>query len=77
MKEKTSVTLSADVLSSIDRLAGSKFSRSAFIEQVLRRYLSERARMDVQARDLERINRAAESLNSEAAEVLGFQVSED
>jgi len=36
MKEKTSVTLSPEVLTGIDRLAGSKLSRSAFIEKVLR-----------------------------------------
>ena len=32
MKEKTSITLSQEVLKSIDRIAGSKQSRSAFIE---------------------------------------------
>ena len=39
MKEKTSITLSRDLLAGIDRLAGSKGSRSAFIERILRRYL--------------------------------------
>lgn len=77
MKDKTSVTLSRDVLAGIDRLAGSKYSRSAFIELVLRRFLRERARAKVQARDLERLNQAAESLNSEAADVLEYQVPED
>ncbi len=73
MKEKTSITLSGEVLAGIDRLAGSKHSRSAFIERVLRRYLRERARMAVQARDLERINAAPERLNSEAADVMEYQ----
>ncbi|MCU1297552.1 MAG: hypothetical protein JWO91_1830 [Acidobacteriaceae bacterium] len=73
MKEKTSITLSTDVLSGIDRLAGSKHSRSAFIEGVLRRYLRERARQAVEARDLEKINIAAERLNSEAADVMEYQ----
>ncbi|HWF91186.1 MAG TPA: hypothetical protein VN684_02825 [Terriglobales bacterium] len=77
MKEKTSVTLSSDVLSGIDRLAGPRFSRSAFIERVLRHYLKEQARIDSQTRDLERINRASDRLNFEAAEVLAFQISED
>ena len=35
MKEKTSITLSKEVLTGIDRIAGSKQSRSAFIEAVL------------------------------------------
>ena len=73
MKEKTSITLSGEVLAGIDRLAGSKHSRSAFIERVLRRYLRERARAAVQASDLERINAASERLNSEAADVMEYQ----
>jgi metal-responsive CopG/Arc/MetJ family transcriptional regulator len=73
MKEKTSITLSSEVLAKIDRLAGSSRSRSAFIEKVLRRYLIERERAAVQARDLERINRAAEQLNSEAADAMEYQ----
>jgi metal-responsive CopG/Arc/MetJ family transcriptional regulator len=39
MKEKTSIMLSKEVLTDIDRIAGSKQSRSAFIEAVLRQYL--------------------------------------
>jgi metal-responsive CopG/Arc/MetJ family transcriptional regulator len=75
MKEKTSITLSGDVLTAIDRLAGSKQSRSAFIERVLREFLRERARAAVQARDLERINAAAQRLNVEAADVMEYQAS--
>ena len=77
MKEKTSITLSSDILAKVDHLAGSKLSRSAFIERVLRNYFRERSRRKVQARDLERINAAADRLNSEAAEVLDYQASED
>jgi len=70
MMTKTSITLSPDILAKVDNLAGSKLSRSALIEQVLRNYFRERARRRMQARDLERINAAADRLNSEAAEVL-------
>jgi metal-responsive CopG/Arc/MetJ family transcriptional regulator len=77
MKEKTSITLSSDVLARVDRLAGSKLSRSAFIERVLRNYLRDRARKKIHARDLERINAAADRLNAEANEVLAYQASED
>jgi len=76
MKEKTSITLSRDLLAKIDRLAGSKHSRSAFIEHALRRYLLERERAEVEARDLKRINHAADRLNSEAAEVMQYQAME-
>jgi metal-responsive CopG/Arc/MetJ family transcriptional regulator len=77
MKEKTSITLSKDVLAGVDRLAGSRHSRSAFIERVLRKYLRERARNAAHARDLARINAAAESLNAEATDVLTYQTAED
>jgi metal-responsive CopG/Arc/MetJ family transcriptional regulator len=76
MKEKTSITLSAEVLAGIDRLAGSKHSRSAIIEFALRRYLREQARARIEARDLEQLNRAADELNAEAADVLDYQASE-
>jgi metal-responsive CopG/Arc/MetJ family transcriptional regulator len=77
MKDKTSITLSRDVLAGIDRLAGSRQSRSAVIEAVLRRFLRSRARAEVEAHDLERINRASDRLNAEAAEVLDYQVWEE
>lgn len=77
MKEKTSITLSRDLLTGIDRLAGSDGSRSAFIERVLRRYLREQVRAQANARDLERINQAAERLNGEVADVLDYQAAED
>jgi len=77
MKDKTSITLSRDVLAGIDRLAGSKLSRSAVIEKVLRQYLREKARAAIQARDVELINAAADRLNAEANDVLDYQVSEE
>jgi metal-responsive CopG/Arc/MetJ family transcriptional regulator len=77
MKEKTSITLSSDVLAKVDHLAGSKLSRSAFIESVLRIYFQERARKKTHARDLERINAAADRLNSEAEDVLSYQALDD
>jgi len=73
MKEKTSITLSKDVLTSIDRIAGSKQSRSAFIEAVLTQYLRRQARAQVEARDLELINKAADELNEEVEDVLRYQ----
>jgi metal-responsive CopG/Arc/MetJ family transcriptional regulator len=77
MKEKTSITLSSEVLAKIDRLAGGKGSRSALIESILRRYLLERARAAINARDLEKINRAAEQLNAEAADAVAYQPAEE
>src|SRR5258708_21043735 len=76
MKKKTSITLSSDILARVDQVAGSKSSRSAFIENVLRNYFRERSKRRIHARDLERINAAADRLNSEAAEVLNHQAPE-
>ncbi len=75
MKEKTSITLSGDVLAAIDRVAGSKQSRSAFIEHVLREFFQQRARAAVQARDFERLNIAAQRLNAEAADAMEYQAT--
>jgi metal-responsive CopG/Arc/MetJ family transcriptional regulator len=74
---KTSITLSGDILRKIDRLAGARRSRSAFIERVLRGYLSDRARGALNARDMDRINRAADQLNAEAADVLEYQALDE
>jgi metal-responsive CopG/Arc/MetJ family transcriptional regulator len=76
MKEKTSITLSKEVLAGIDRIAGSKQSRSAFIEAVLAQYLRKQARAQIEARDLELINKAADELNAEVEDVLRYQATE-
>jgi metal-responsive CopG/Arc/MetJ family transcriptional regulator len=73
MKEKTSITLSKEVLAGVDRIAGSKQSRSAFIEAVLAQYLRKRARAQVEARDLELINKAANELTEEVDDILRYQ----
>ena len=73
MKEKTSITLSKEVLAGIDRVAGSKRSRSAFIESVLAQYLRKRRRAQIEARDLELLNQAADELNAEVEDVLRYQ----
>jgi len=76
MKEKTSVTLFREVLAKIDRLAGRQHSRSAFIEKVLREYLRQRERAELNARDLAILNREADRLNAEMEDVLDYQVDE-
>jgi metal-responsive CopG/Arc/MetJ family transcriptional regulator len=76
MKEKTSITLSKEVLAAIDRIAGSKQSRSAFIEAVLAQYLRKQARAQIEACDLELINKASDELNAEVEDVLRYQATE-
>jgi len=77
MKEKTSITISSDLLAEIDHVAGAKLSRSAFIERVLRTYFAERTRKKFHARDVELINAAEDRLNLEAEDVLTYQKSGD
>jgi len=77
MKEKTSITLSSDVLAQVDRNAGSKASRSAFIESVLREYFKAKVREAINARDLELINSNIDYLNREMEDVLKYQVPID
>jgi metal-responsive CopG/Arc/MetJ family transcriptional regulator len=77
MKEKTSVTLSPATLAAIDRLAGTKYSRSAFIERVLQSYVRQRQRAQAHARELTRLNEMSDKLNAEAADVLEYQAGDD
>jgi metal-responsive CopG/Arc/MetJ family transcriptional regulator len=77
MKEKTSITLSSEVLAKLDSLVGQNGSRSAVIESIVKQYLRERTRREVQARDLDRLNKAADRLNAEAADVLGYQFGDE
>jgi metal-responsive CopG/Arc/MetJ family transcriptional regulator len=69
MKKKISIMLSSDLLAQVDRLAGSKHSRSGVIERAICSYFRQQDRAVVEAADLELINRAADQLNLEAADV--------
>ena len=74
MKVKTSVTLSQQVLKDIDRHIQGYTSRSEFIEAATRSFIVELEQKKIGQRDLELINQYAESLNSEAEDVLGYQL---
>ncbi len=74
MKVKTSVTLSEDLIETIDKQSGPRKNRSEFIEKALRSYISQIIRDQKNARDLEIINRHADQLNDEATDVLSYQV---
>jgi metal-responsive CopG/Arc/MetJ family transcriptional regulator len=75
MKTKTSLTLSEDLVKTLDKLAGPKVSRSAFIENILRQFVDRRiaARRDAQA--VAAINKHATQLNAEMSDTLSFQSS--
>ena len=74
MKIKTSITLSAEVLKAIDLHIAEYKSRSEFLETAARKFIVQLARKEAEQRDLEIINRRADSLNAEAEDVLTYQV---
>ncbi len=74
MKAKISITLSEDLLKAIDEYSGQYRNRSEFIEEALRAFIKQMIRSKQNARDLEIINRRADYLNEEAADVLTYQV---
>lgn len=74
MEIQTSVNLSDELISVIDQIIGSSGSRSDFIEHVLRQYLKNRLKENLNSIDLKIINNNANSLNEEAEDVLTYQV---
>ena len=72
---KTSLTLSGDLIARIDKLAGSKVSRSSYIEQILRDFVDGRAQARKDAREIAAINRHAAQLNAEMNDALSFQAN--
>lgn len=76
MKQKTSLTLSEDLLATLDKMAGPDVSRSAFVETILRDFVEGRAQARREARETAAINRHAAKLNAEMKDVLTFQVDE-
>ena len=73
MKVRTSITLSESIIDRIDALPGNR-SRSQLIQEALTDFLARLEREDRDRRDLEILNREAESFNLEAEDVLGYQV---
>ena len=74
MKIKISIKLSADLLREIDaRLESQQRSRSEFIEEVLRAFLTSADRAAVQAREAVLLRKHARALNADMADVLEYQ----
>jgi len=74
MKVKTSITLSEELIRQMDALLSQYGTRSALIERAVRDFLATAAQRQRKARDLEILNRRAEALNAEAADVLSYQI---
>jgi metal-responsive CopG/Arc/MetJ family transcriptional regulator len=74
MKVKTSITLSEDLLKVIDQQSDQFKNRSDFIETAVRAFIAQMLRNKQNAKDLAIINKRADYLNKEAADVLEYQV---
>jgi metal-responsive CopG/Arc/MetJ family transcriptional regulator len=70
MRVKTSVTLPSSLLEEIDRLNS---NRSAFLEEAALAYLAQNAKKSREAKDAAIIDKHANRLNREAADVLEYQ----
>jgi metal-responsive CopG/Arc/MetJ family transcriptional regulator len=73
MKQKTSLTLSEDVLAGVEKAARRGESRSETVNRLLRERLADESAQLVRAREVAQINRHADALNAEAADVLSYQ----
>lgn len=74
MKIKTSITLSQELLSTIDQVVDVHQSRSLFLETAAWDYLAKLKRAQQNVRDLDILNRRADYLNAEVADALAYQI---
>jgi len=74
MKVKTSITLSEEIIKEIDQLSSQYGNRSLLIEKAIQHFLAAEARRKRDIQDIEILNRFADTLNKEAADVLEYQV---
>ncbi|MBX3059484.1 MAG: hypothetical protein KF770_23775 [Anaerolineae bacterium] len=74
MKVKISLTLSKDLLETIDTMSASYDSRSEFIEITLRQAIARIIRAENNKRDIEIINRHYKEINAEVEDALSYQV---
>jgi hypothetical protein len=75
MKIKTSLTISEDLLETLDRMAGPGLSLSAFVEEILRDYVEGRAQERREAREIAAINRRAAKLNAEMQDIFRLMLT--
>lgn len=73
MRQKTSLTLSEDVLAGLKKASRRGESRSETVNRLLRERLADQHAQLARAREVGQINRHADALNAEAADVLTYQ----
>jgi metal-responsive CopG/Arc/MetJ family transcriptional regulator len=73
MRAKTSVSLTRELLTEIERVAGRDANRSEFLERAAWDRIALLKRRRREARDVRILDRRARALNSEALDVLEYQ----
>ncbi|HSG31251.1 MAG TPA: ribbon-helix-helix domain-containing protein [Thermodesulfobacteriota bacterium] len=73
MKVKTSITLSEDILRTMDKRLSDFKNRSDFIEQAIKSYIEKLKKDEQDVKDLAILNKEADRLNKEAEDVLSYQ----
>jgi metal-responsive CopG/Arc/MetJ family transcriptional regulator len=73
MKVKTSISLSENLLTTIDQFADEYKNRSTFLETAAWAFIESMKRAERDRRDMEIIDQRADALNAEAMDVLGYQ----
>jgi metal-responsive CopG/Arc/MetJ family transcriptional regulator len=74
MKIKTSITLSDDLLATIDEMAVEYKNRSEFIELTMRKAIARMIRAKQDARDIILINKHSDEINAEIQDALRYQI---
>ena len=75
MKIKTSVTVSQELLNTIDELMDEGQNRSLFLERAAWEYIARLQRAQQNERDIDLINTRADYLNEEVLDALDYQVA--
>ncbi len=73
MKVKTSISLSEELIHSIDELFGRQKNMSKFIEKAVRDFIERQIQRKRDLKDLDILNKKANKLNREAEDVLSYQ----
>ena len=73
MKVKTSITLSEDLIQSIEELFGKQKNKSEFIEKAIRDFIERQVKAERDLKDLIILNKKADKLNKEAEDALTYQ----
>jgi len=73
MKVKTSITLSEDLVHSIDEKVGKQKNLSKFIEKAVWDFIERQAKRERDMEDMRILNKKAVKLNKEAEDVLSYQ----